>query len=390
MSAPCAKPRVLIIYQYIALYRLPVFAELARSDVFEFTFMSGLFGPGETPKLATRDELNAGQFKWVEARNVWLPKGLLWQPEAIEAALGDRYDAIIFLGDMHYLSTWAAAMIARLRRKPFFFWTIGMHRPEAGLKLAIRNFWHRLPRHVLVYGAYARDLLIDSGIARERVTPIGNSLDYERQTSLFEQLDASGQPEGPVPRIVSIGRLTARRKLDRLIEAVALLASRGIAVTARIIGSGPEHERLQRLIHELELDSSVQLLGAVYEENTIAREVYSADLCVVPGIIGLGAIHAHSYGAPVITCGDWAIQAPEAEVIAPGATGAFCKWDDTQSVADEIENWLNARHPRPTVRAACRQRVANGWTPKRQRSLIERVLSRYLSTAGRSKTTIKT
>lgn len=372
-DAPRARPRILVIYQYIALYRLPVFSELARSAEFDFTFMSGVEGHGETPKIADRPTLEAADFDWIPTRNVWLTGQVLWQPGVLPAVLGNRFDGVIFLGDMHYLSTWTAALLLKAMGKPFAFWTIGMHRPERGLRLAVRRFWHGLAGRVLVYGEYARSLMVGSGSRPDSVVVIGNSLDFERQSRLFHQLTPKPRQPEAVPTLIAIGRLTARRKLDRLIEAVADLRREGLELRLKLIGDGSERPALQALASRLSLEQ-VEFLGAVYDEAEIAAHVYEADLCVVPGIIGLGAVHAHSYGTPVITCGDWAIQAPEAEVIARGETGDFCAWDDTGSVAAAIRRWMEAGHDRETVRAACRRRVADRWTPAAQRAAIERAL----------------
>lgn len=376
------KPHVLVVYQYIALYRLPVFKELARSTEFTFTFMSGTKGKGATPKLATRSQLECSDFTWVHTGNCWLAGGLLWQGRVVATSFSRQFDAFIFLGDMHYLSTWAATLIVKMLRKPALFWTIGMHRPESGARLVIRNIWHRMPDHLLVYGNYAKQLMISAGQDQRHITVIGNSLDFTYQTSVYEALQRDVLPSRSRPLLVSVGRLTSRRKIGVLIEAVMLLRSRGMWLDVRVIGDGPERQRLEAMCCEKCVTDSFTFLGAVYDEACIARHLYEADLCVVPGVIGLGAIHAHTYGTPVITCGDPAVQAPEAEVIIPGKTGAFCEWDDPSSVANEIEVWLLSMGNREGVRVACRQSVRNGWTPIRQRQTIEGVLRRICRPFG--------
>jgi|CXWL01.1.fsa_nt_gi glycosyltransferase involved in cell wall biosynthesis len=375
---PKHRARILVVYQYIALYRIPVFEEMARSEEFEFEFLSGTEGRGETPKLATRAQLEAAPFPWMRTRNTWLPGGLLWQWSVLPALMNTRYDGVVFLGDPHYLSTWVAAIAARLIRKPIFFWTIGMHRPDQGLTRIVRNLWHKLPRLVLVYGEYAKSLMVMGGLATERIAVIGNSLDFEEQSHIFEGITKAPPLRPSVPLLIAIGRVTARRQLDKLIEAVALLTAQGVEVRARIIGDGSARLALENLANKLGVAASVEFLGAIYDETIIARHMYEADLCVVPGIIGLGAIHAHSYGTPVITCGDWAIQAPEAEVIVPDKTGGFCRWDDAKSVAEAIQAWLSEDREREQVRRECRAAVAQRWTPVRQRELIETAIRAHM------------
>lgn len=374
--------RILVVYQYIATYRLPIFCELASSEQFQFEFMSGTTGAGETPKLADRRQLEESVFRWIPTTNIWLPGSVLWQSAVVPCVFSRSYDGIIFLGDMHYISTWVGALASRAVGTKIFFWTIGMHRPEFGLKLALRNAWHSLPCHILVYGEYAKNLMCRSGISSNRIAVIGNSLDFKEQSKHYHAVEKLGIPQSDTPMLVAIGRLTERRKLDRLIEAVAILGADGVVTKARIIGQGPERARLEALASELNVRDQVQFVGAIYDEAIIARHMYEADLCVVPGIIGLGAVHAHTYGTPVITCGDWAIQAPEAEVISPGETGGFCAWEDARSVAQAIRVWLSSGRMRHEARHKCRAAVEKKWTPVKQREAIEAAIAPYFERIG--------
>jgi glycosyltransferase involved in cell wall biosynthesis len=61
--------------------------------------------------------------------------------------------------------------------------------------------------------------------------------------------------------LVSIGRLVWEKRIDLGIHSVAKLIESGLAVKYRIIGEGPELEKLKLLSRELQIDKSVEFLG---------------------------------------------------------------------------------------------------------------------------------
>lgn len=67
--------------------------------------------------------------------------------------------------------------------------------------------------------------------------------------------------------LLTVARLDVNKRLDELIRAVALLIKQGLDIKLRIVGSGPEKETLQNLINQLHLESNVELLGFVPDEE---------------------------------------------------------------------------------------------------------------------------
>ena len=73
------------------------------------------------------------------------------------------------------------------------------------------------------------------------------------------------------PEIVSVGRLVPFKGFDQLIEACSALAQRSIRFKCGIVGEGPEQEKLQSRIDNLQLGASVQLLGALPREAVFQK-----------------------------------------------------------------------------------------------------------------------
>jgi glycosyltransferase involved in cell wall biosynthesis len=130
------------------------------------------------------------------------------------------------------------------------------------------------------------------------------------------------------PAIVAIGRLVAKKGFDDLIDACALLATRGRAFTCRILGHGKLRAALQARIEERRLQGCVELVGLRPQNETI-KEIRRAAALAAPCIIaedgdrdGLPNViqEALALGTPVVSTDVTGI----AEVVRDGETGLGC------------------------------------------------------------------
>jgi hypothetical protein len=64
-------------------------------------------------------------------------------------------------------------------------------------------------------------------------------------------------------------------------------------------------------------------------------------------------MHSFVYGTPVITHNSIERQMPEFEAIISGRTGAFFKYDDLDSLINEIAGWIEKNNNRDHTRKAC-------------------------------------
>ena len=332
--------------------------------------MSGGPFKGATVRIATQQEREG--LVHHEARNVWLTSAVLWQRAVIPAVRCGRYDAIIMLGDPHYLSTWAGALVARMRGTPVLFWSHGIKRQETGLTRIIKRAFYALADAHLVYDRHARTMMRSALNIKCPIVTIWNSLDFDRQDEILAQLEnASTLFKNDTLNLISIGRLTPRRRIDTVICALAALRKSGMDINLTIIGDGPERGPLEALARSLRVNDGVDFMGAVYDEVATATALFKADLMVSPGPIGLPAVHAHSLGCPVLTVADRTIQMPEVEVIVPGETGILIESITSEAVQNGIRDWFAVPRDRAAIRRRCRAEVAARWTPPRQKVLIE-------------------
>ncbi|MBA2695728.1 MAG: glycosyltransferase family 4 protein [Actinobacteria bacterium] len=118
-------------------------------------------------------------------------------------------------------------------------------------------------------------------------------------------------------------RLSARKRVDLLIEAAAELQQQGTAVRVQIVGDGPERTRLEQLAARRRVD--VDFLGPLYEPGGIADFYRSVHMTVLPGHAGLTVLQSLMHGRPVVTHDDADQHAAEWEALEAGVTGAFSR-----------------------------------------------------------------
>jgi glycosyltransferase involved in cell wall biosynthesis len=77
--------------------------------------------------------------------------------------------------------------------------------------------------------------------------------------------------------LVTATRLARWKRVDRAIDAVALLRDRGVKARLLIVGDGEERTNLERQAHDLALDERVTFVGAVPQPE-VAGYLHAADV----------------------------------------------------------------------------------------------------------------
>jgi glycosyltransferase involved in cell wall biosynthesis len=354
--------RAAIVYHYIAHYREPIFRLLCSDEERPVQYHVFASVESDEPSLKalehdpakTSPELVA---RWTTVRNHWILRNLLWQPAVLKLAISRRFDCLILLGNANFLSTWAAAALARLTGKRVLMWTHGYLRRERRLKSMTRYLFYRLANGLLLYGNRARKILTELGYPPGEMYVVYNSLDYTRQLELRRGIDEAirakvrrelGAAEGG-HLILSVGRMNRPKRYAELVTAVSRACVQGARLRLVLVGDGPERADLESLTERLGIHDRVRFLGPCYDEARLAEIISAADLFVVPGDIGLSCIHAFVYGVPVVTHANLDTQHPEIEAIQPGRNGDLFREHDVDDLAAVILRWLG-RLETPGVR----------------------------------------
>lgn len=264
-------------------------------------------------------------------------------------------------------------------KKKIYLWTHGWYGKESPREAKMKLWLYRHATATFCYGDYACRLLEKEGIDKEKVIPIHNSLDYDRQKTLRECISPSSVYAdyfgNTNPTIIFIGRLTKVKQLDMLIDAIDALKQKGEMYNLVFVGDGTESESLKSKVKSLGLEKQVWFYGACYDEKTNAELLYNADLCVAPGNIGLTAMHSLVFGTPAISHNDFKWQMPEFEAIKSGVTGDFFDRGSLLSLVECISNWFAIKkNSRDEVRKACFKEIDTNWNPYFQIDVIKKNL----------------
>ncbi len=370
------KPRAAIVQHFFPHYRRAVIETLARSERVAFTFLGD---DHEYLRSIEPAQLSSAvAFEIAPTHHLWGP--FMWQWRAITIAFDARFDTVVFHPVPHWPCTWLGAALSRLMGKRVVFWGQGMLAPPRGLNGLIRRALNALPHAHLLYGHRAKQILMTLGWAPERLQVIYNSLDLEAQQRARANVSAErilavrGELFGDesTPIVACPSRLITMRKLDQLIQAVAVLRSGGCPAAIVLIGDGPARDALAILAGELGVP--VHFEGACYDEARIAELLMASSVVASPGRTGLTVMHGLAYGVPVVSHDDPDDQAPEGEAIIPGVTGSTFVKDNAQSLASALAPWLKRGGVDPATKAACIGIIERFWNPDYQRRAIERIV----------------
>ena len=143
----------------------------------------------------------------------------------------------------------------------------------------------------------AAERFSELGVAPERLFLAPHST---RLTDLWDVASRRRIGEPGELRVLSVGRLIARKGLDHLVRAVAAAAQDEPGITLRLVGSGPEEGRLRALADDL--GAPVEFAGFV-DQPGLPAQYADADVFAFPTLddpFGLVLLEAAAAGVPLL------------------------------------------------------------------------------------------
>ncbi|MBI5709098.1 MAG: glycosyltransferase [Candidatus Eisenbacteria bacterium] len=249
---------------------------------------------------------------------------------------------------------------------------------ETGRQVAVQRFTHRRATHVTAVSEAVAATVAALGVPRERITVIPNGVDVERFAPGPGPTSSGGaDPRGArVPRdadpragtgpgrvrapggsggladpaaaalpadggalVGSVGCLAPRKDYGTLLEALALLAGRGRAFQAALVGDGPERAALESRAAALGLGARVRFLG---ERGDVERLLPAMDVFVLSSReegIPNALLEAMAAARPVVATAVGGTP----EVVRDGDTGWLVPPGSPAALADALEQAL--AHP---------------------------------------------
>ncbi len=312
MTGPAQPPRVALLVNLVAPYRVALYDEIAR-----YVDLEVLFSGHEDNRVGwekaylglTRAHAQrvAG---WVLKRKRPATDG---PPRSGERSVGRylhispgyfvdlaryRPDAIV-TSEMGW-RTMVALVYGRLTGIPV--WVMVEVSPHSERDCGrLRSFARaqilRFTQRWIAVGECSAEYLHALDVPAARITTIQNTVD-ERP---FRQVGGVPKAANPKPVALCVGQLVPRKGVGLLLEALATLAERGVQVELLIAGDGPERPWLEERARTLNL-SGVSFLGQRTTDE-LAQLFRKADFLVFPtleDVWGLVVNEALWSGLPVL------------------------------------------------------------------------------------------
>lgn len=375
------KKKVAIIYPFFAHYRQPIIDELIEDSEFEFSFIAGNKPNKAFRSLKLYDFLKYPT-RWKIVENRWFFNVFLIQCGLLRILRSEKFDAVIFLGDWKYLSTWWANFYLRYRGTPTFFWSHGLLNNAKNINNTLKKlFLETFSNGGFLYSKKSRDIMLERRFSKP-LHVIYNSLDYHKQKKIFERtekIDLILPSQLQKPYVIFSARLIPERKLELLFKALVKLKRNGNSLGLLIIGDGPHRQFLESYSKELELEKEIFFFGSCYDEEVIASYYLNSIGCVFPGPIGLTIIHSFTYGVPVVTNDDYDSQKPEIEALIEGENGFTFENDNVDSLTEKLLLLLSlGEETRNQFREKAISVIDTKFNPIYQKKVIKEVLNQVI------------
>lgn len=368
------KGKTCCIFNLAPHYRAPIFKLMDEELHCDF-----YFGDTLNNQIKRIDYTILSGFK-KEVKNKTLNRyGFMWQ-KGVWQLIFKPYKHYIITGAPSILSSWVLLILAKLTGKKVYAWSHGLKKPVKTKGEVFQKIFYKLCHRILLYGDFSKDVMLKEGFKEVKLIPIYNSLDYKLQLKVRAQLQNSSVFEdyfkNTHPTLIYIGRFQKTKKLDLLIKAVHQMKLENISCNLVFVGSDVENNNLPELVKEYALEKQVWFYGPCYDEEILANLFYNAAICVSPGPVGLTALHALTYGCPVISNDDFENQMPEHEVIISGKTGDFFENNSVASLVAKIKNWTNLNTvSREEVRKEAYHMIDSRWNPNVQIEILKETLN---------------
>lgn len=372
---------ILVIYPGFLHYRKGILDELISSEDYNFIFVGDREGFNGIRPYDFEDKSRLHHIKNYR-------KGkFLMQKKLLKLVLFHKAEGAIIHASPAWLTLNMASLILKLRGIKVYNWTHGLLSDEKNLKTRFYYYYFKFFfSGLLLYGNNSKNNLIKFGYNPKKIKVIFNSLDYNEQIDYRNQLNLKEKADvrknlfkNPKNKqLIFIGRLTPWKKIDLLIDSLALLREDNENVNLLLVGDGNQKDFLQKKVVAYELTEFVNFYGPSYDEKTNFKLIASSDCCVSPGDIGLTAMHSLMYGTPIISHNDGNSQMPEYEAIKNGENGLLFEKDDVHDLKEKISSMFRIIDSASSeeISQNCYKIIDKYYNPKYQYSVIKEIFTK--------------
>ncbi len=357
-------PKVALVTNVMASYRVPCFRELAQrlEGRIQFFLM--------TESLEDREYVMASEDS-TDLPAVVLKIRRRWQRDLfddvhlndIQPVLAGGFDVVILGGwsEPTLLLLWLRLLVRRTR---VLIWS---ESTAIDLTRSAKNEWIKrlLLRGIagcIVPGTRAGQYCEQLGVEEDRIFIAPNATDRkyfgdQANRLLPERARLREAMHLEHPTLLFVGRLTHEFKcIGVLPEAVAKLDARGLYFSMLIVGDGPDREWCQQQARELGC-RDFRFIGPLGHDE-LCRYYAASDVLIAPGRSdpwGFVVNEAMEFSLPVVASS--AVGAG-ADLVQPGKNGSIVPVGDSDALADAVADICRDEQRRLEMGRASRERIA--------------------------------
>lgn len=278
------KPKVIILYNKLFHYRIPVWNCLAEKCDLTVAYSEGGDAEGMDMKFKT----------------MFLPARRLFNRIVLQKAnirgLVKNYDAVIAYGDIAWLKY---STLPWFGKNKVVYHTIGVSASyDKGYDQMsrwdkVRAFFYKRASAIAFYTDYPIKKYEAMGFPREMMFVAHNTVAVKPV-----------QDEIKKDSILFIGTLYKQKGIQNLLDAYAKLKGKCDLPVLNIVGKGPDYDYVKQWIEENGMSEIINAPGAVYDINEKAKYFARAYACISPLQAGLTVQESMGYGVPFITIKD--------------------------------------------------------------------------------------
>jgi glycosyltransferase involved in cell wall biosynthesis len=218
-------------------------------------------------------------------------------PQFVRAMEG-QYDIVHIHHPIDYIVPAAAARFARVPAV-----VMSRHNPNTFRNILVAYACSKLFYDgIIAVSEFIRGMLITDHVSPDRIVVVRNGIEME---PWLHGADSRVREEIGIPAsafvVAAAGRFISGKGLDVLVRAVAAARQKGVDVSCMIAGDGDGRAKMEQLIQELDLQSSVRLLGFRRDMPAIFG---AADVVAVPSVslesFSYTTLEGMASGRPVI------------------------------------------------------------------------------------------
>lgn len=297
------KTRVVVLYNKIFHYRIPVWNLLAEKCELTVAYSDG---DGKVPDGLTCKF----QIMYLPYRKI----GKFIVQKANIRKLAKNYDVVVAYGDIAWLKY---STLPWLNKTKVVYHTLGVsasydkeydshHEWDK-----IRKFFYSKANALAFYTSYPIDKYAEMGVPREKMFEAPNTVEVH---PIDEHLEKDS--------LLFIGTLYRQKGLQSLLDAYLNLRENKKLPKLRIIGKGPDSNLISQWIKDNHMEDLIEMMGAIYNIDEKARYFGKAFACISPQQAGLSVLESMGYGVPFITSKN-AITGGELQNIHNGVDGVI-------------------------------------------------------------------